>query len=121
MKVASSATVAAFTKPPPQQAGASVLAPATERGDEERRETVIAQPQISRYVEMQRPESLQKARAVEPEQIVQVTIGRIEVRASSPPALNEGKAQPKSARRPSQSLEEYLRGRGQQGGGGGGR
>jgi hypothetical protein len=119
MKVAASETVAAFAVPP-QQADASILPVVTERNDEERRETIIAQPQVSRYVEMQRPESLQKTRAPEPEQIVQVTIGRVEVRASSTPAA-QGKTQPKAVRQPSQSLEEYLRRRGQGGEGGGGR
>jgi hypothetical protein len=119
MKVTASRPVAAFAEPP-QQTDASSLRVVTERGDEERRETVIAQPQVSRYVEMQRPESLQKPRPLEPEQIVQVTIGRVEVRASSTPAA-QGKTQPKAVRQPSQSLEEYLRRRGQGGGGGGGR
>jgi hypothetical protein len=117
MKVAASETIPAFAVPS-QQTNPGVLPVVTERGDAERRETVIARPQVSRYVEMQRPESLQKTRAPLPEQIVQVTIGRVEVRASSTQAA-QVKAQPKAARQPSQSLEEYLRQRGQGGGGGG--
>ena len=75
----------------------------------QRSETVIVQPQVSRYVELQPPDSTQPPRANEAtEQTVQVTIGRIEVRAT-PPATARPGAHKRSAPQPSQSLEEYLR------------
>ena len=80
----------------------------------QRSETVIVQPQISRYVETPQPDSPQSSRATEAEQIVQVTIGRIEVRAAPQPTTRQG-AQTRSAPQPSQSLEEYLRQRAQGG------
>jgi hypothetical protein len=105
--------VAAFDSPS-QQAAESVRQLETKRGTQQRPETIIVQPQISRAVETQRPDALQQTRASEPEQIVQVTIGRIEVRAASPPA--KAGAKQRSAQQPSQSLEEYLRKRAQGGG-----
>lgn len=77
-------------------------------------ETVIVQPQVSRAVETQPPDTPQRARAAEPEQVVQVTIGRIEVRAAPPTPTRQGTHQ-RSAPQPSQSLEEYLRQRAQGG------
>jgi hypothetical protein len=78
-------------------------------------ETLIVRPRLSRSAEGNGlPDAHQSARAAEPEQVVQVTIGRIEVRAVSPPA--QAKAGQRSAPRPTQSLEEYLRQRAKGGG-----
>jgi hypothetical protein len=107
--------VAAFDSPS-QKTAESISSVEINNITHERSETVVVQPQISRYVEAQRPEALQPTRAAEPEQIVQVTIGRIEVRAAAQTPAR-GSAQQKSAQQPSQSLEEYLRQRAQGGGG----
>lgn len=75
----------------------------------QRSETVLVQPQVSRYVELQPADSRQSTRANEAaERTVQVTIGRIEVRAAPPASARPG-TQTRSAPQPSQSLEEYLR------------
>lgn len=78
---------------------------------EQRAETIIVKPQVSRYVEMQQPEA---ARAAQAEQVVQVTIGRIEVRAATAPHALQTTPQT-SRQRSSQSLEDYLRQRAQGG------
>jgi hypothetical protein len=91
-----------------QQAAESAAQAMTETIAQQRPEALIVQPQVSRYVEPERQDSLQQTRAAEPEQIVQVTIGRIEVRAASPQPA-QARTQPKGSHQPSQSLEEYLR------------
>lgn len=78
---------------------------------EQRSETIIVKPQVSRFVEMQQPEALRTAQA---EPVVQVTIGRIEVRAATAPQQRQS-APPKSRQQSSQSLEDYLRQRAQGG------
>ncbi|MDF0677321.1 MAG: hypothetical protein P0120_23740 [Nitrospira sp.] len=52
-----------------------------------------------------------RAKRVEP--VVQVTIGRVEVRAVAPPVRQEKGRKPQS----SMSLDDYLKGRGARGGG----
>jgi hypothetical protein len=74
---------------------------------------IIVQPQVSRSVYTERADPFSSTRAAEPEQIVHVTIGRVEVRATPQP---QARAQQKSAHAPTESLEEYLRQRAQGGG-----
>jgi hypothetical protein len=78
-------------------------------------ETFLVHPRVAR------PEeeggligASQRSRTPTPEQVVQVTIGRIEVRAVSPPA--RARAEQKGAPSPAQSLEDYLRQRAKGGG-----
>ncbi len=71
-------------------------------------------PRVARPQERGAPDDSQRARASSPEQVVQVTIGRIEVRAVSPPA--QTRTEQRSAPRTAQSLEEYLRQRAKGGG-----
>ena len=106
--------VAAFDRLQQQAAESSAQA-TTETVAQQRPETLIVQPQVSRYVETQEQNSLQQRHAAEPEQIVQVTIGRIEVRAAAPSPAAQARTQQKGSQQPSQSLEEYLRQRAQGG------
>jgi hypothetical protein len=78
-------------------------------------EMLIVRPRVSRHLEKGFPDALQSTRAAEPEQVVHVTIGRIEVRAVPPTA--QSKAEQRSTSQPAQSLEEYLRKRARGGGG----
>jgi hypothetical protein len=80
----------------------------------QRPETVIAKPKVSRYVETERPDSFKHERVPEPERVVQVTIGRLEVRAAAAPPV-QARASRERAGRAEQSLEEYLRRRAQGG------
>ena len=79
-----------------------------------RRAPLLVRPRVSHYRdEKGLSDDSQQARAAEPEQVVHVTIGRIEVRAVSPqPQAKTTRSKPQ----PAQSLEEYLRQRAQGGG-----
>lgn len=79
-----------------------------------RRAPLLVRPRVSHYRdEKSLADDSQQARAAEPEQVVHVTIGRIEVRAVSPqPQAKTTRSKPQ----PAQSLEEYLRQRAQGGG-----
>ncbi|MGH9848974.1 MAG: hypothetical protein ACREBD_03875 [Blastocatellia bacterium] len=61
----------------------------------------------------------QTAGAAQPEQVIQVTIGRIEVRATAPPAQAKNEGRP--AAPPMMSLDDYLQQRSRMGSTGGGR
>ena len=71
----------------------------------------LLQPRVT-VVERQPPPVRPEAPAAEP--VIQVTIGRIEVRATPPPAQP---SRPRPAALPALSLEEYLRRRSRKGDG----
>ena len=74
---------------------------------------VVVQPQVTRYLRQTTPAPAEAAARPEPTSTIQVTIGRIEVRATPPPA------KPPSEKRsapPVMSLDEYLRRRAKAGG-----
>jgi hypothetical protein len=73
-------------------------------------ETLTIKPQITSAAERSLNSSHQSTPSTQPQPTIQVTIGRIEVRASSPPTPS---LQSKPFQRsPTMSLEEYLRQRG---------
>ncbi len=71
----------------------------------ETRARVVAQPHVTRYVEPAGPVPTQPVARPEPTPTIQVTIGRVEVRATPPPVPPSKKERPKP---PVMSLDEYL-------------
>ncbi|MGB7921980.1 MAG: hypothetical protein WCF57_01915, partial [Pyrinomonadaceae bacterium] len=82
------------------------------------RSTTVAQPRVTRYVEQKSATQAESRPAPEP--TINVTIGRIEVRATTTaPATPPAASRRQSADATPMSLDDYLRQRA--GGGGGGR
>jgi len=66
---------------------------------------VVAQPHVNRYVEPASPAGFKSKASPEPPPTIQVTIGRVEVRATPPPEPQSKKERPKPA---VMSRDEYL-------------
>lgn len=80
-------------------------------------DSFLAHPKLGRYAEPPSPRRQPKAQPPSPpstEQVINVTIGRIEVRATPAPPATTRSSNPKP---PVMSLDEYLRRRGGKGGG----
>lgn len=71
-----------------------------------RQASVVARPQVTPYIEPATPVLAGPTAKSDPTPAIQVTIGRIEVRATPPPAPATRKERPKP---PVMSLDEYLR------------
>ncbi len=76
--------------------------------------TIVARPETRSYIEAKPPAHFEMPARREPPPTIQVTIGRIEVRATPPAAPSPRTQRPKP---PVMSLDEYLRKRAKGGGG----
>ena len=92
--------------PSPQPRTQTAEPPETRRPRIEVSPNIIAQPQIAPYAEPKALPIQQAAAVTEPQPVINVTIGRVEVRAttSQPRVRQSGRAQS-----PVMSLDEYLR------------